>query len=483
MRDEYEAMVLGGFEVEDVDYIIFGTGKVGDIFYNKIFESIGDRVLCFINEQQDIKDYRNKPVYKCKEIPQEYRDNGNVKFITATMGRIAFFSEKIREIGIPQSRIINPSKIFSRIAFLQDERPLKRIILYPAITDGKILDEKICTFENITVPNHDEDVEFVFLSDIEYNKKLRQDFKIIRINDLANKEYDSYWIWDSSRVNDEFLKDKDRKVCCDESFMFWSEGKMHLELNNKISLHSHDKLYKKNYARMCDDLSIYQYAVVCGTGPSIYNMDDKTKTIVSRGLKIVCNSFCMTKCNIVPNIYVFQEPGYALFKNKKILRELMKYVIDNKIYLVVNQMWGETLIQLFPDVKDYIIALNEQEDMCFPSKTALNYKFYENVVPGFCIPIASGLKDKTYIIGCDGLNKKSGWSHANGTEDKEDGHDSDKEGHSFFIMNNIKSLTDYSDRVDDIWKEVLEYGENNNKEYISLTESSYTELKKRYINF
>lgn len=480
MRGEYEKMVLGGFEVEDVDYIIFGTGKVADIFYDKIVTDLGERVLCFINEQHDMEEYRGKPVYKCKDLPKEYRDDEKVKFITATMGRIALFNAKIKEIGVQKSRIINPSKVFSRIAFLADERPLKRIILYPDITEIKLLEEKIYTFENITIPNHDEDVEFIFLSDIDYDKSLRLDFKIIGINELKSEVYDSYWIWDSNRVNDEFLRDKDRKICCDEKFMAWSEGKMHLELNNKISKTDNDELYKKNYAKMCEELSDYKYAVVCGTGPSINDMSDKAKDVVSNGLKIVCNNFFRTDSNIIPDVYVFQEPAYALYKNKEAFRGIMEYIINNKIYLVVSQMWGETLIQLFPNVRDYIIALNEQEDMCFPTKDALMYKFYENVVPGFCVPIVSGIKDKIYIIGCDGLNKNVGWSYADGGEVKMDAQDSSKEGNSFFIMNNINNLIDYFSRVDEIWKAVLEYGENNNKEYIVLTESSYIELSKRY---
>ena len=115
MQEEiYIEAILNDIQVENKQYIIYGTGKIADIFYEKIVqETSEDNILGFINEKLDIKEYKGKTVMKCREIPAKYIEDPQIIFIVATVSKISLFARKLNEIGIENERIFISTTVFS----------------------------------------------------------------------------------------------------------------------------------------------------------------------------------------------------------------------------------------------------------------------------------------------------------------------------------------------------------------------------------
>lgn len=68
-EDIYTSIILGKFKTENIKYIIYGTGKVADIYYDKIAnETSEESIVCFIDEKMPINEYRGKKVLDRKSV-------------------------------------------------------------------------------------------------------------------------------------------------------------------------------------------------------------------------------------------------------------------------------------------------------------------------------------------------------------------------------------------------------------------------------
>lgn len=477
-EDIYTNIILDGFKVENVKYIIYGTGKIADIYYDEIVREISDEgVVCFINEKMSLNEYKGKKVVKCREIPNEYINDKNIKFITATISKILMFNRNLEMLGIDKTKIINPTHVFSCDSFEADDEKISKVIVYPCIEKQEKLKELIDEFMNTTFFNPDNEIEIDFLSKVYYELQLPQGYRVVNDEKIEIKEEDLVWVWKAENVQDDFLRDKKRVVCCDDNFLYHSVERMHMILNNKINHRKYDKLYEENYMKLAEQIKEYKYSVVCGMGPSLKNMDEKTEEMVKKGCIIVCNNFYNVDSSICPHIYVLQDNDFLSEREKERMDAIADYIIEKDSYLFVDDRWTSTLLSRYPKIINNIIGLHVSEQICFPSKEQLMYYPMDNVVPCMCIPIASALKDIIYIIGCDGSDAKGGWEHADGRYLDNDIF----KNRRFLMVNSIETNYEYTKYVDQLLDNVMLYGENMGKQYISLAKSSYASLKNRMI--
>ena len=474
MQDNiYIQAILNGFSVENIPYIIYGTGKIADIFYEKIAESTSsDNVLGFINEKLDIKEYQGKQVMKCSELPKEYIENSQVKYIIATVSKIPLFCRKLSELGISSDRMIKSTTIFSCDCFEEDDRNISRVVLYPAVTDLKVLREKMQEFDDIA---HSDLVDVIYLID-EKNTFMEMDKQdnLCKISQYSYLENDLIWVWDANRVMDDFVKESNQVICCDGDFLYHSVQRMHTLLNNKIYKDNLSDLSHNNYIRMQEEIEGLEYATVCGTGPSLLNMSEENAHIVKNGCVIVCNKFYDVKCDWVPHIYVLQDNHYMADHLRDVMDKIAEYVIKNHVYLIVDSKWLNTILYRYPSLRDLVIGLEQREQMCYPTVDDLCYFPQDNVVPAMGIPVALGLRDRVYIIGCDGGTPSGAWEHANGEIIK-----NNTFGKRFLELNGITSMKNYAEYVDSLFRKIIKYGEERKKSCYSLVTSAYEQLNER----
>lgn len=474
MQDNiYIQAILNGFLVENIPYVIYGTGKIADIFYEKIVEfTSSDNVLGFINEKLDIDEYQEKPVMKCRELPTEYIENNQVKFIIATVSKIPLFCRKLSELGISNDRMIKSTSIFSCDCFEEDDRTINRVVLYPAITDFSVLKEKMQEFDDIT---HSDLVDVVYLIDDKdtFMEEDKQD-NLCEISQYTYLENDLIWVWNADCVMDNFVKESSQAICCDGDFLYHSVQRMHMLLNNKIYKDNLEDLSHNNYIRMLEEIEGLEYATVCGMGPSLLNMSEENTHIVKNGCIIVCNKFYDVKCDWVPHLYVLQDNHYIADHFRDVMDKIAEYVVMNHVYLVVDSKWLITILYRYPTLRDLIIGLEQREQMCYPTADDLYYFPQDNVVPAMAIPVALGLRDTIYVIGCDGGTASGAWGHANGEIIK-----NDTFGKRFLELNAISTMKGYAEYVDSLFGKVIKFGEERGKSCYSLVVSAYEQLNER----
>lgn len=474
MQEEiYLEAILNDFQVENKQYIIYGTGKIADIFYDKIVqETSKDNILGFINEKLDIKEYKGKPVMKCREIPMSYIEDTQVLFVVATVSKIPLFIRKLNERGIDNERIFKSTTVFSCDCFEEDLRPIKRIVLYPPITDEDTLKEKIQEFSDLFGSN----IYVVYLVNDALSLKDCNKFNLLmNISNYSAQETDLIWVWRADCVRDVFVKESDYAICCDDDFLYHSVERMHMILNNKIYGENYQELSKKNYTRMMKELSDFEYASVCGMGPSLLKMSERNANIVKKGCIIVCNNFYDVECNWYPHVYVLQDNGYLSEELRDVTNKIVEYVVEHHVYLFVDSQWFNTFIHRYPILFDLLIGIKKKEELCFPILNELYYFSQDNVVPAMSIPIALGLKDTVYIIGCDGGNNSGAWEHANGEAIENDAF-KDKR---FMMLNSISSCKEYTEYVNSLFGKIINFGETKGKHCHSLVKGAYSHLNER----
>lgn len=474
MQEEiYIEAILNDIQVENKQYIIYGTGKIADIFYEKIVqETSEDNILGFINEKLDIKEYKGKTVMKCREIPAKYIEDPQIIFIVATVSKISLFARKLNEIGIENERIFKSTTVFSCDCFEEDLRPIKRVVLYPPISNKEILRQKMQEFSDVLESN----VTVVYLVNDGFSlEECNENNMLMNISDYNAQKADLLWVWKADCVHDAFVQKSDYAICCDDDFLYHSVERMHMILNNKIYMENYQELSKRNYMRMVDELSDFEYATVCGMGPSLLNMSEKNAQIVKNGCIIVCNNFYDVDCDWIPHVYVLQDNDYLSEEYRSVTNKIVEYVLKHRVYLFVDNQWLNTFLYRYPDLIDLIIGIKKKEELCYPTSNELCYFPQDNVVPAMSIPIALGLKDKIYIIGCDGENNSGAWEHANGEVVENEIFCE----HRFMMLNAILNCREYTQYVDNLFENIIKYGEEFGKKCNSLVNGSYNHLNER----
>jgi hypothetical protein len=299
--------------------------------------------------------------------------------------------------------------------------------------------------------------------------------------DISDDSEQIVLVWDASSLLDVELKEKENVYCCDRNVLHQLYSKMLLAIvckyNGTEKLNEVKIKSKQNYLYFKEKTKQKNYSLVCGMGPSLKNNEEKIKTILSDCVTFVCNDYYRVETDIIPDAYVLQDRDY-LESEKDSLISIIKYVIKNRIYLFVAESWVSVIEEQYPEISPLIIGLKPMvEGIYIISEEQLKYRNYTNVVPAMVLPVASGIKDVVYIIGCDGRNNET-WEHSDGriavwTDDN-------PETKKFLKMDNIESFSEYDDVVNRMYREFMCYAENKGISFVSLVHSNFSEIDKRY---
>lgn len=458
------------------DFVIYGTGKIAEIYYEFLTEKFGEKsIVFFIDNKKRSDTFKNRNVYTIKELTKKENLNNYIYFL-GTLSKIPLFIENLTSLKVDSSNIIYSCTSFSADYLEQNVNNIEKVFLYPKFIDKERLLSAVQEITSNIVINTKSENKVIFTAkydDIllpngyfiakEYNEKITD-------NDLV-------LVWDSKRILDEYLDNKKNVFCCDENFMVHLSHRMYMSISNKFSNRDNAKYFemsKSNYISLEKKYEKKEYCVVCGMGPSLNSSLLEDQELMKNGIMIVCNNYVNLDTYIIPDIYVVQDVDYLTIE-KDTFNKIINYVKTNNIFLCVDTNWFPVILNNYEGLEKLLIGLKKlDEKINFINQKNLGYKDYINVVPAMCIPLASGLRDIVYITGCDGGDSNSIWKHADGVVYSDLLYDRQ------YLKLGDNTFKNYNLEVNLIYKELLEYGEGLGKHYIVLKDSTFDELHRRY---
>lgn len=478
---DYEKIISKHIEnCEDGKYVIYGTGGVAKIYYNKITEKYNDDRICFfIDGKYDKKEFLNKTVYAPEKLKgknlQEY------KFILGTVSKIPLFTQNLIDLGVRKEQIIRPICHFSPKYMLQNQKEIKKIFVYPKISELNnetlkyLFDDLINIKDNfesnkVSVLGYKIDSEILKKYDynIEYFECFPEDFNS---NDIV-------LVWDVEKIFDKEIANCDNIYCCDSSVVYHLYPRMIMaiaEIVNKNLTEKLEERSRENYLKLKEKCKDKNNALVCGMGPSFKENEEKIKKILPSSISIVCNTFYNVETDIIPMVYAMQDYDYCHLQRYQ-LEEIKNYIVKNKVFLFVPYNWLYLMDSSDKYLNELIIGLHPlDEQNNIVNENSMSYKDYANVVPAMLFSIAAGLNKNIYVVGCDGKNKSGKWEHSDGKIDEKF-----KRDKVFLQHDEADNWTEYEKAIDLMYEEFFKYAENKGIAFKVLTKSNYLQLQKRY---
>lgn len=379
-------------------------------------------------------------------------------------------------------------KLFQKI-FLTKQENCSRILVYVNSCDEKkyyeLINKLLFAFPHkknlsidIYIRNnlHDINTEYEFKYQRNYLKNNSSHTNII--SSYKSSDYDLILLHNAKDIK-KFLLHIHKTAMIDENFYsvdesavyqnyyYYTFSKQEQEQFYAVSYNNYEKLYNKHKYKE------KSYCFV--TGPSF----DRYKEFEyeKNSLKIICNSTVKNDEFLEyingPDILVFADPVFhfssckysSLFRDKAV-EVIQKY----KCFVAVPYRTVPLLLNHYPQIKNYIIGIEDSKEFNFPTVDKIQVKGSGNILTLYMLPIASSITKEIYILGADGRdpNEKYFWKHSSSAQ-YDDLMNSVFETHpSFFRDRDYKDY--YSDHVSFL-ENLITYGESNNKKYHSLTSS------------
>lgn len=472
-------IVLNNLEIlKKNEFVIYGTGKIAEIYYEFLTEKFGvASIAFFIDNKKKTDIYKGKEVFTIAELREADLDLNQYTYLLGTLSKMPLFIENLKMLNIQISNIIYSTTVFSSDYLDENIDIIDKVILYPEFNDRDKLESIVKEMEDNIVIDSPSQCEIVLISQHD-EIQVADSYKIVKKYDDEMDDKTLILVWDSMHLLDKELDGKKNIFCCDESMMVHLSQRMYLSISDKINnIKNKDyiRLSKENYLSLLKKYKDFEYAVVCGMGPSLNISISEERKLLEKGIMIVCNNYVNLDTDLIPDIYVLQDVDY-LTNHRDLLDKIINYIKKNGIYLVTDIKWCSIFTNKYKGIEKLIIGLTKlDERINIVSKEELSYKNYFNVIPALCIPLASGLKDTVYITGCDGGDKNSDWKHADGVINS--GKLFDKQ----YLTVGDNHFKNYSIEVNESYKELFEYGERLGKNYIALMDSAFEELHKRWM--
>lgn len=436
------------------DYVIYGTGEVASSFYKTMLKTLGkDCVKYFLDSSSSFVTYKGKKVLKPSEIPNQ--DKKKMKFILASFTSNIGMEAELKKNGILSKFIIKNNR-YTFPSLIQNLVQVKKIFVYPKAKED--IWKELLTKINNYIPALKK-----------YNISIENGIE--KDSDI----YDLILIWDKKYLNDILVKNKEMAYCIDPSFFQFIDIKILIYINYFLEK---EEQVKNSKVSICNLLELKKIigdnAYVLGTGPSltkgvqiIKNLDTKTS------LCVTCNGGINSKVlmsELKPNLYVISDIGYLMEEFQKTMDRIVEYIYYNNCYLVIYDWWIPLIQARYPQIAEKLIGINDEaKQIHFPQENDMSvYGKAHNVITRFAIPIASSICKTIYISGCDGVDiteqKEFIFSHESSI-----GEIKNQEGQQYQYY-----LQHYN-----YFEELLQYGEQQGKEYFSLTPSYIPALSKR----
>ena len=455
---------------KEKNYIIYGTGDVAKSYYEQLVKIINEDNVCYFIDSVKKQDFLyGKKVLLPSEL--DTIDKKSYQYILGTLSSAASMEGELLKQNISNNNIIKCNQ-YSVDVFDAFQLPIKKILLYPSFPNAEELKKIIEKFEWYVPELNQRDiiVDYQYIS--ENQGEVANSFisQIQLIDKIEKESYDLVLIWDKKYLTDEFIHSFKNIFCIDPLFYDSIDVKILTRLNYKISEKDWDIVSKHNYQKLEAMCSSSTKAFVFGSGPSFEEGSERCRRMAQPDdIRIVCNA-CILNENAIeqcsPNLYVLIDIFYLREKSKGQLDLIVDYMIKHRGFLIVQKWWMPLLKSRYPQIESILIGMDESAtEVCFPNSELCSvYAKAHNVITKYAIPIASALTQKIYIAGCDGakiVGNTNEWAHCDGTE--------------AVSLRQAYILEHYA-----YFEELLQYGEAEGKEYISLTASYIPALERRF---
>lgn len=487
-KEIYEQILLKKIKnIEKAQYVIYGTKDVALVFYNEVVKKFGeDSISFFIDGKKESDYFKGKPVYKCDEITD--KKVNDYKYIIGSVTKIPLFINNLKKAGVKEENIMDTINYFSADYIEANIKRIDNIYLYPQIESKENLEEIIKGLDNYIIVPRGSNQRVKIYTTINTEMPLPYGYELSNENvQLSKKEENDFvLVWDSKSLIDKDLENVTKFFCYDDKVVVHLNSKIlsavmtkFVQTNSEVYYKELSKQHFRDLLQYCKD---FETAIVCGTGPSIQNMGEKYKNLVDKSSVVVCNGFYNMEKelkNVIPKAYIIQDNDLLTCELRFQMDQIADYVIRNNVYLCVDFRWVKLCCIRYPLLEEKIIGFERRDYNVFPSENELVYTNSDNVITSMGLPIASSLADRVFILGCDGGN----WSHAYSDDSKESEEALINYKKSFLHPDYSSSISEYVDKLNSMYQNILEYGESRGKKYSLLAHSAIGELEKRFCNY
>ncbi|MBA4685686.1 MAG: hypothetical protein H2184_00910 [Candidatus Galacturonibacter soehngenii] len=486
-RDIYKQILLKKMKkLQKAKYVIYGTKDVALIYYDEVIRKFGeDSIAFFIDGKKESDYFKGKPVFKCDEIVD--KNVNDYKYIIGSVSKIPFLSNNLKKMGVKQDSIIDTINHFSADYLEENIDNIQNIFLYPPIESKTILEEIIKELDNYIIVSHKSKQSVKIYTNFNIEIALPNGYELCneKVQLSQSKEKDIVLVWEAERLIDRELENVENVFCFDNKFIVHLGPKILTAVMTKFMQTKSEEYYKElsksHFSDLIDKCKNFDNAIVCGGGPSLNDLDKKYGELLKNSCIVVCNGFHNLEktLNIIPTVYCVEDYDYLSGKLREQMDRIVDYVIRNKVYLCVKLRWVAVCCARYPQLEDLIIGIDVTEHDVIPSVENLLHTTSDNVVTSMCAPVASGLTNNVYFVGCDGV-KNGEWWHADKSKPERELH---KYTDVFLQPKYCEDIMEYIKTLNLLYKRFLEYGESKGKKYYLLTHSTIEELEKRYFEF
>ncbi|WP_186429891.1 hypothetical protein [Clostridium sp. BSD9I1] len=477
---------------DNQQYIIYGTGEAAKQYFLQIKSRYGEKSVSFFLETNPNKnEFVGKDVFSPSKL--KTIDINRYKYIVTSFASTQIMIDKLVSLGIDEKMIIRPIKPLYNMTLGRNIDIANDICFYPKVTDKKVLQDLLVRIEWYIPKTKFNNVKLYLATDIDNVEKL-ENVIYVDTEQIEKKmlNCDIILVWDKKSLDETIIEANKSKVYCVDH-MFYSTVEcqtyrtIYYNCLDNNAKEYFNNLSKLNFGELVKKNKNKQKAYLFGTGPSL---DQAYRFDYTNGFNIVCNSIVKNhrlQNHIKPDLLVFADPvfhfspcEYARKFREDALESMKKY---NDLYCLVPDYNVPILLAHYPNMKDKIIGMPtiSKDKFNFPNIEHFYTRGSSNILTLFMIPVASSIAKEIYILGCDGRQKSETyfWKHSK---------DAQYEGlmktvfdmHPSFFRDRI--YEDYYEEHCENLRGLIEYGEEQEKKYYSLTPSYIPVLKERMIS-
>ncbi len=264
---------------------------------------------------------------------------------------------------------------------------------------------------------------------------------------------------------------------------FWQNG--FDSIFSKSELAKTIELSAENFLSLSQKHTDTKFSYCFVSGPSFDQYGDFLYKPGS--LKVVCNSIVKNDKFLEhingPDIVTFADPvfHFSSCQYAAIFRDHLLSVVEKYNPAVIVPLPTVPLLAAhYPHLRNNLIGMDHLAALNFPTTGAMASKPSGNILTQYMLPVASTLSDVVYIIGADGRKKdeKYFWKHSKSAQFDDEVMKTAFEAHPSFFRDRV--YADYYDNHCQFLEELIRFGEEKGKRYVSLTNSHIPALSSRH---
>jgi hypothetical protein len=214
---------------------------------------------------------------------------------------------------------------------------------------------------------------------------------------------------------------------------------------------------------------------VFATGPSLDRAFEHE--LPEDALSVICNSIVRGDDlldHLQPDVLTFADPvfhfgpsEYAVQFREDAVRAIREY----DLVAIVPEEYRELLVGHYPDLADHVVGMRSVYDdtIRFPTPESLRVMGTANIMTKLMLPVAPGLTNRVRIVGADGReeNESYFWEHSEIGQYDDELMNTAFETHPAFFRDRV--YTDYYEQYIEMLNRMIEFGEDKNINYESIT--------------